>query len=67
MAANKVLIDSGFLYALYNPEAKQYFEARGFFRRDKSIRVVPDVTLTEVAYLLKARSGREPSIHSCSA
>jgi predicted nucleic acid-binding protein len=52
----KVLIDSGFLYALYDVQATQYYDARSFFRGDKRQRIVPDVVLTEVAYLLRSRA-----------
>jgi uncharacterized protein len=63
MTANRVLIDSSFLYALYNPAVRQHFDARAFIRRDKSVRLVPDVVLTEVAYLLWSRA-KQPEIEA---
>lgn len=53
---NRILIDSGFLFALYNPRSAQFLEANNFIRRNRGIRLVPDVALTETVYLLKTHA-----------
>lgn len=51
-------INSSVLYAAFNPAVRQYTQARAFFRDDKSPRILPDVVLTEVAYLMWQRAAR---------
>ncbi len=50
---NKVLIDTNFLYALQDRNDKNNAKAHAFMRVDKSTRLVPQVVLTEITYLLR--------------
>lgn len=54
----KVLIDSGFLFALHNPGDANFVRAEAFADADNSLYIVPDVALTEVAYMLKHTIGQ---------
>jgi len=54
----KVLIDSSFLFALYDRDDKYHDDAVYFARDDSRTRIVPDVVLTEVAYMIKRAVGQ---------
>ncbi len=62
MTANKILIDSSFLYALSDPTDQYRQAARAFAVREKSFRVIPDVALTEVTHILNRRIGHRAMI-----
>lgn len=55
-----VLVDSSFLYALFDHSDKYHPIARDYARSIRSTQVVPDVVPTEVAHMLK-RIG-EPAV-----
>lgn len=58
MLTPKILIDSSFLYALSDKTDQYRFQAVAFATEEKrSTRVIPDVVLTEVTYLLKKNVG----------
>ncbi|MBZ0304769.1 MAG: PIN domain-containing protein [Anaerolineae bacterium] len=59
--SNSILIDSGFLYELYNKEAAYHEAAREFIRLDKGTRLIPQVILSEVTFLF-GRSGGERAV-----
>ncbi|MBN1967437.1 MAG: PIN domain-containing protein [Anaerolineae bacterium] len=56
-----ILLDSSFLYALYDADDQYHARAVSFASGQTTLSVVPDVVLPEVAYLL-ARSGGVPAI-----
>lgn len=49
---NKVLLDSSFLFALADPDDKRRVAALNFMEHNTSVRVIPDVVLPEVTYLI---------------
>ncbi len=51
--ANKLLVDSSFLYALADPADKYHAQALKFAQLNLNRRVVPIVILPEVTYLLQ--------------
>jgi len=60
--ASRILVDSGFLYALYDLSDQNYSAAAAFTLTDLSLRIIPDVVLTEVVYLLKQRVGQRATL-----
>lgn len=54
-----VLVDSSFLIALFDTNSKQYAQAQFLFRRVDRKLWVPQVALTEVAYMLEQRLGNK--------
>ncbi len=59
--ANKVLIDTGFLFALYNQSDNYHQRALNFAAQNHSELVIPDVVLPEVAFLF-SRYGGVPAV-----
>jgi hypothetical protein len=57
MLGNRVLIDSSFLYALYNQTDLNHPVAQKFAKSSSYAYVVPEVALTEVTYLLMRTGG----------
>jgi predicted nucleic acid-binding protein len=55
---NKILIDSSFLFTLYDLHDDRREKALAFAETDQRIRLVPDVVLTEVAFLLNRAGGQ---------
>jgi uncharacterized protein len=53
----KVLIDSSFLYALFNAREAKHESALKFVQASQDIQVIPDVVLTEVAFLFNRFGG----------
>lgn len=53
----KILIDSSFLYALYNPADGNYQKSQQFSSQFQGLVIVPDVILTEVAFLFRRAGG----------
>lgn len=53
MSPDKLLVDTSFLYALADPADRRRPEALAFAQSSSAVRVVPDVALTEVTYLLR--------------
>jgi hypothetical protein len=51
----QALVDSSFLYAVFEGSSNLHFKARASLRNEKDYRIVPVVVLTEVAYLLRRR------------
>lgn len=58
---NSVLIDSSFLFALYNTQETNHAAALEWTRLNRQLRLIPDVILTEVAYLF-LRFGGERAV-----
>lgn len=54
---SRVLIDSSFLIALNCPQDKNHDCVRQLVEDDSRLRLIPDVALTEVAYMLRAQFG----------
>jgi predicted nucleic acid-binding protein len=54
---NRVLVDTSFLVALNNPRDRNYSVTRQFAADSKYLYLIPDVVLTEAAYLLKKAGG----------
>lgn len=54
---NRVLVDTSFLVALNNPRDRNYAVTRQFAADSKYLYLIPDVVLTETAYLLKKAGG----------
>lgn len=52
-----ILIDSGFLVALYHKSDSYHVRAVAFIRSNKQSTLIPDVILPEVAFLLRASGG----------
>lgn len=46
------LIDSGFLFAMADPDDEHHLEVQQFTLPSGAIKIVPDVVLTEVCYLI---------------
>jgi uncharacterized protein len=53
MNDDRVLIDTSFLYALADPSDKYRGKALAFAQSSNAARVIPDVVLPEVTYLLR--------------
>lgn len=58
---NQILIDSSFLGALYNPVDRNRPSALNFIEADQSTRLIPEIVLPEVAFLLN-RAGGIPAV-----
>lgn len=58
MASSAVLLDSSFLFALNNVDDTYHRRATEYTGRDNRRQIIPDVVLTEVAYLLKTNVGQ---------
>lgn len=54
---SKILVDSSFLIALYDKDAKVYDEVQEIAQLYQGLLLVPQVVLTEVVYLLKRETG----------
>ncbi len=59
MGQPKVLIDSSFLYALFNPRELTHESALEFVKTSDDVQMIPDVVLTEVAFLFKRFGGEK--------
>lgn len=59
MALSKVLVDSSFLYALYNLEEKNHQKAAAFVRAGQYNYLVCDVVLPEVCFLFNRFGGEQ--------
>lgn len=57
MARNRILIDSSFLYSLFSLNSRQHKLAVSTIALDQGSFVVPQVVLTEVAYLFHRTGG----------
>ncbi len=60
MAATQLLLDSGFLYALFDVNDRFHSAVSAVIEAQDGVTVVPDVTLVEVMFLAR-RSGGIPS------
>jgi len=58
---NRTLIDSSFLFALYNQHDENYEKSQALAINYKGFFVIPDVTLPEVTFLF-ARQGKTPAV-----
>ena len=58
---NQILIDSGFLAAIYNRLDTNHDRAARFIKQNVAELLIPEVTLTEVAFLLN-REGGVPAV-----
>ena len=63
MAKDKVLVDSSYLFALFEEEDEGHKKALNFSDFFRGDFIVPYVVLTEVAFLFKRRGG-VPSLAS---
>lgn len=55
---NQILIDSSFIYALYNPQERYHTQAQAFAKQQKDFTpVIVDVVITEVAFLFNRKGG----------
>ena len=59
MGQRKVLIDSSFLYALFNSRELKHESALEFVKTSDDMQMIPDVVLTEVAFLFKRFGGEK--------
>jgi uncharacterized protein len=57
----KALIDSSFLYILYNAHEPEHKRVTDFLKREPISAIIPDVVLPEVTFLFK-RFGGEPAV-----
>lgn len=57
MTANRLLIDSSFLFALYNQSDDYHQQAQRFAAGNQSSFLIPDVILPEVTFLFSRRGG----------
>jgi uncharacterized protein len=60
---NSILVDSSFLTALHNPMDLNHQRAADFIKNDKSQRLIPEVALPEVTFLMN-RAGGIPAVAS---
>jgi hypothetical protein len=58
---SKALIDSSFLYVLYNSREPDYQKVIDFLKREPLTAIIPDVVLPEVTFLFH-RFGGEPAV-----
>ncbi len=59
---NRILVDSSFLFTLYNQSDEKYNLAQAFAARSReSLFLIPDVILPEVTFLF-ARHGKIPAV-----
>lgn len=58
---NKALIDSSFLFALYNQSDQNYGKSQLLSTNYSGVFIIPDVTLPEVTFLF-ARQGKTPAV-----
>jgi predicted nucleic acid-binding protein len=58
-----ILLDTSFIVALNNPRDKYHTAARGFFSGPRNIYLLPEVVLTEAAFLLNKAGGLPASLH----
>lgn len=58
-----ILVDSSFVIALFSPPDKNHAMAREFVRDSRDVGIIPDVALTEIAYLLR-RDGGIPAVQT---
>jgi hypothetical protein len=61
MALPTILVDSSFLYSVIDHNSPSYVQARQIIRVKKAIYLVPEVTLTETAFLFR-RQGGSPAV-----
>jgi uncharacterized protein len=55
---DRALVDSSFLYALYEPRDKFHEAANAYVSQNRQIKIIiPDVVLPEVAFLLRRKTG----------
>src|SRR5258708_3403361 len=52
-----ILLDTSFVAALNNPKDKNHVTARDFFSGQRNVYLLPEVVLTEVAFLLGKAGG----------
>lgn len=57
MALPTILVDSSFLYSVIDHNSPSYVEARQITRVKKAVYLVPEVTLTEAAFLFRRQGG----------
>ncbi len=62
MTLNRILIDSSFLYELYNVRADSHKKAREFIEVDDSPQLIPEVILPETTYLFNRKGGERAVI-----
>jgi predicted nucleic acid-binding protein len=58
MANNQLLVDSSFLFAVNNVGDANYHRSKIFADKDKRQRLIPEVVLTEVTYMLRVSIGQ---------
>jgi len=58
---NSALIDSSFLFTLYNQSDENHKRSQAFATNYKGIFIIPDVTLPEVTFLF-TRQGKTPAV-----
>jgi uncharacterized protein len=56
MAIENILVDTSFLYAVYNQDDKRHKQAIAGIKQNLDM-LIPEVVLVEAAYLFKERSG----------
>ncbi len=57
-----ILLDTSFVVALNNPKDKNHVVARDFFTGQRHVYLLPDVVLTEAAFLLGKAGGLPASL-----
>ena len=58
-----ILVDSSFTVALYNPVDLRHSRAADFIKADRRPRLIPEVTLPEITFLM-GRAGGVPAVAS---
>ncbi|MBZ0308859.1 MAG: PIN domain-containing protein [Anaerolineae bacterium] len=54
---NRVLVDSNFLYSLYNPDEKNHQNSQAVAAQKDVIAVIPEIILAEVTFLFYRHGG----------
>ncbi|PJF25476.1 MAG: hypothetical protein CUN53_12600 [Phototrophicales bacterium] len=67
MTPPRRLVDSGFLYALFDESAPQHHSARQVLDAQQATYFIPEVTLTEAAYLIRRSGGVDASLRFLDA
>jgi predicted nucleic acid-binding protein len=58
----QALVDSSFLFALFSVDDVEHYRVRQFIRTASPSMLIPEVALTEVAYLINRAGGSRPTV-----
>jgi predicted nucleic acid-binding protein len=62
---NRLLTDSSFLFALFSVDDAAHRQASHFIAEDRGVRLMPDVILPEVTFLMNRAGGTLATLPFC--